>query len=181
MRNRLPIFLAMRPRLNSLIRNLPARLLTQSMGAAVTPWHTAYPSPRDTRPESLTQKQVLAKLRGGNELQGTNFLLVDLRSNDHEGGTIRGSINLPAQSLYPAIPTLYTVCKAAGIHTIIWYCGSSQGRGPRAAGWFRDYLASQGDKETRSVILRGGIKGWATAGREYTEWIDEYDASKWSN
>ncbi|KAH7240071.1 Rhodanese-like domain-containing protein [Fusarium redolens] len=98
-----------------------------------------------------------------------------------QGGTIRGSINLPAQSLYPAIPTLYTVCKAAGIHTIIWYCGSSQGRGPRAAGWFRDYLASQGDKETRSVILRGGIKGWATAGREYTEWIDEYDASKWSN
>ncbi|EWY79828.1 oxidoreductase [Fusarium oxysporum NRRL 32931] len=59
--------------------------------------------------------------------------------------------------------------------------GSSQGRGPRAAGWFRDYLASQGDKETRSVILRGGIKGWATAGREYREWIDEYDSSKWSN
>lgn len=80
----------MRPHLNSLItgrgcfRNLPARLLTQSTGAAVTPWHTAYPSSRDTQPESLTQKQVLAKLRGGNELLGTNFLLVDLRSSDHE-------------------------------------------------------------------------------------------------
>jgi hypothetical protein len=90
MRNRLPIFLAMKPRLNSLItslgcfRNLPTRLLTQPTGAAITPWHTAYPSPRDTEPESLTQKQVLAKLRAGNELLGTDFLLIDLRSNDHE-------------------------------------------------------------------------------------------------
>ncbi|KAI8648760.1 Rhodanese domain-containing protein [Fusarium keratoplasticum] len=76
---------------------------------------------------------------------------------------------------------IMSVCKAARIHTIIWYCGSSQGRGLRAAGWFRDYLADQGDKEMRSVILRGGMKGWVTAGREYTNWIEEYDATKWSN
>ncbi|KAM6513231.1 hypothetical protein FALCPG4_015684 [Fusarium falciforme] len=101
------------------------------------------------------------------------------------GGTIRGSINLPAKRLYPAIPTLYSVCKAARIHTIIWYCAFLQDPlrdvDPRAAGWFRAYLADQGDKEMRSVILRGGIKGWATAGREYTDWIEEYNATKWSN
>jgi len=40
-----------------------------------------------------------------------------------QGGTIRGSINLPAQSLWPTIPTLYEVFKAAGLRRIVWYCG----------------------------------------------------------
>ena len=80
----------MRPRLNGLVtsrgrfRTLAARLLTQSKGAAVVPWHTAYPSPRDTQPESLAREQVLAKLRGGSELLGTTFILVDVRDNDYE-------------------------------------------------------------------------------------------------
>lgn|SRR5687767_10985860 len=40
-----------------------------------------------------------------------------------QGGTIRGSINLPAQSLYPSIPKLYSIFHAASVDTIIWYCG----------------------------------------------------------
>ena len=39
-----------------------------------------------------------------------------------QGGMIRGSINLPAQSLYPTIPTLYSIFKAAGLRKIIWFC-----------------------------------------------------------
>ncbi len=79
------------------------------------------------------------------------FVLVDLRRSDHEvsrqrfasrccpksrsfsltklqGGTIRGSLNLPAQSLYPAIPTIYTIFKAARISKVIWYCGECWGQ-----------------------------------------------------
>lgn len=59
------------------------------------------------------------------------------------------------------------------------YIGSSGGRGTRAAGWFQDYLDEKGDKDMESVILRGGIKGWATAGEEYVKWMDEYDESIW--
>ena len=40
-----------------------------------------------------------------------------------QGGTIRGSLNLPAQSLYPSIPTLYAVLSAARVEKVIWYCG----------------------------------------------------------
>ncbi len=56
---------------------------------------------------------------------------------------------------------------------------SSRGRGTRAAGWFSDYLSDQGDGDMQSLILVNGIKGWATAGQEYTEWMDEYDESAW--
>jgi hypothetical protein len=42
-----------------------------------------------------------------------------------QGGTIRGSINLPAQSLWPTIPTIYAMFTAAGMRKVIWYCGRS--------------------------------------------------------
>jgi arsenical-resistance protein 2 len=57
---------------------------------------------------------------------------------------------------------------------------SSRGRGPRAAGWFNDYLATHGDAEIQSLVLSEGIKGWATAGEEFVSWMDEYDASVWA-
>lgn len=31
----------------------------------------------------------------------------------------------------------------------------------------------------KSLILAGGIKGWAAAGEEFTALIDGYDASVW--
>lgn len=40
-----------------------------------------------------------------------------------KGGTIRGSINLPAQSVYNSLPTLLNICKASKIDTVVWYCG----------------------------------------------------------
>lgn len=40
-----------------------------------------------------------------------------------QGGTIRGSLNLPAQSLYPTIPTLYSLLSNSGVKHVVWYCG----------------------------------------------------------
>ncbi|KEY68594.1 hypothetical protein S7711_05777 [Stachybotrys chartarum IBT 7711] len=148
---------------------------------STAPWHAAYPAPRH-QPGSLTRDQVLQMIIKSHEL-GTrpNFVLIDLRRNDHEGGTIRGSINLPAQSLYPSIPALYGILKEAGVHKVIWYCSSSRGRGTRAAGWFGDYLADHNidNGNMESLVLAEGVKGWATAGPEYLEWMDEYDSAAW--
>jgi hypothetical protein len=102
------------------------------------PWHAAYPVPRSEAVE-ISQSELLAMMQDGQE-PGKDFILVDLRKNDHavrdktikltnlsdissQGGTIAGSLNLPAQSLYPSIPTLYTLFKAAGVSKVIWYCG----------------------------------------------------------
>ena len=59
------------------------------------------------------------------------------------------------------------------------YVGSSKGRGSRAAGWFADHLEDQENQSMQSVALLDGIKGWATAGDEYTELMVEYDAEAW--
>jgi arsenical-resistance protein 2 len=62
----------------------------------------------------------------------------------------------------------------------IFLAGSSAGRGTRAAGWFADYLKEKNDTEIKSLVLAGGIKGWAAAGTEYTALMDGYDASVWT-
>ncbi|CAJ2509035.1 Uu.00g140610.m01.CDS01 [Anthostomella pinea] len=159
------------------------------MAAQEPPWYAAYPSPRTTEPASVSREEVLNMLRAGKI--GQDVVLVDLRRNDHEplnpitqGGTIQCSINLPAQSLYPSIPTLYHLFKAAGVRQVIWYCvlpteGSSRGRGTRAAGWFNDHIQDQGDADMESVILSGGIKGWAGAGGEFVEHMEGYEAEYW--
>lgn len=57
--------------------------------------------------------------------------------------------------------------------------GSSQHRGPQAAGWFVDYLEEKGDegKGMESLVLEGGFNGWVSAGEEYVRLVDEYEAA----
>ena len=38
----------------------------------------------------------------------------------------------------------------------------------------------QGESSMKSLVLEGGIRGWATAGSEYTELMSEYDVSVWT-
>ncbi|KAI2622049.1 Rhodanese-like domain-containing protein [Xylaria nigripes] len=142
------------------------------------PWHAGFPAPKSTEPVSLTREEVLEKLQAGSI--GREFVLIDLRRNDYEGGTIHGAINLPAQTLFPTIPTLYKLFKSAGIRQVIWYCGSSLGRGTRAACWFQDHIQEQGDKDMQSVILKGGIKGWVFAGEKCVKFMDGYVAEYWT-
>lgn len=59
--------------------------------------------------------------------------------------------------------------------------GSSRGRGPRAAGWFDDYIKDQNDSSMQSLVLVDGIKGWSTAGEEYVQLMDEYQEKVWKN
>lgn len=61
------------------------------------------------------------------------------------------------------------------------YPASCQGRGPRAAGWFADYLREKGvgENEIKSWKLEEGIKGWVGAGKEYTSFVDGFDEAVW--
>ncbi|PNP40585.1 hypothetical protein TGAMA5MH_07582 [Trichoderma gamsii] len=148
--------------------------------STAAPWHAAYPTPRNTEPATISREALLDLMTKSNGRAAKDFLLIDLRRTDNEGGMIRGSINLPAQSLYPTIPALYGVFKAAGLRKIIWFCSSSRGRGSRAALWFKDYIDDQGDSNMESLILFEGIKGWATAGSEFVQWIDGYNPDIWA-
>lgn len=146
--------------------------------AAAVDAYAAFPAPKSTA-QFLPRTAMLELLKSPSHTAGRDFLLVDLRRADHVGGTIQSSMNLPAQTLHPSIPTLYALATAAGVTTVIFYCGSSAGRGARAAAWLQDHIDQLGS-ELKSVALEGGIKGWVKAGDEYTALMDGYDAAAWT-
>lgn len=56
--------------------------------------------------------------------------------------------------------------------------GSSNGRGPRCAGWMQDYLNEMGEASMSAAILKGGIKGWQ---KKYSgKLMDWYDEKFWT-
>jgi arsenical-resistance protein 2 len=59
--------------------------------------------------------------------------------------------------------------------------GSSKGRGNRAAAWFADYVAEQGNETDtiQSLALTKGIRGWVEAGPPFINRVSEFDADVW--
>jgi hypothetical protein len=80
-------------------------------------WHDAFPAP-ERKAGLLTRHAALPSL------SSPDLLLVDVRRTDYEGGTIRGSINLPAQSFYVNTAVLHDLCKRAGVKQVAFYCGT---------------------------------------------------------
>ncbi|KAJ4409091.1 hypothetical protein N0V91_002907 [Didymella pomorum] len=137
------------------------------------PWHAVFPAPRTTAP-IITPEEVLK------DLSSDDLLLVDVRRTDFEGGTIKGSLNLPAHSFYMNRAILFDLCKRAGVERVAFYCGSSNGRGPRCSGWFADYIAEKGDGQVQALTLGGGIKGWVKAGQSYTQQMEGFKPEYWT-
>lgn len=48
------------------------------------PWYAAYPAPRHLQPGCVTREELLWMLKGGANVAGRDFLLVDLRRADYE-------------------------------------------------------------------------------------------------
>jgi arsenical-resistance protein 2 len=80
-------------------------------------WYDAFPAPE-------RKAGLLARDAALPNLSSSDLLLVDVRRTDYEGGTIRGSINLPAQSFYMNTAVLYDLCKRAGVKQVAFYCGT---------------------------------------------------------
>jgi arsenical-resistance protein 2 len=79
-------------------------------------WYDVFPAPRSTAP-LISRETVLS------QLYSPDLLLIDVRRTDYEGGTIAGSLNIPAQSFYWNREALYNLCKRAGIKRVAFYCG----------------------------------------------------------
>ena len=87
-----------------------------SAAASPPPWHASFPTPQHTAP-LISRDEVLSNLLS------PELLLVDVRRTDYEGGTIKGSLNLPAHSFYVNKGVLYDLCKRAGVKKVAFYCG----------------------------------------------------------
>lgn len=109
-----------------------------------------------------------------------SMLIIDVRRTDYEGGSIRGSLNIPAQGFWWNRGMLYELAYKADIEWVVFTCGSSNGRGPRCAAWFLEHVRNvAGDSDMQVMVLEGGVKGWVKAGPSYQALMDGFDAKHW--
>jgi hypothetical protein len=71
-----------------------------------------------------------------------------------QGGTIRGSINLPAQSFWYALQTLHRLCKAAEIKEVAFYCGTCRSSCKRPASLTSGRIIARQRRTMCSVVRR---------------------------
>lgn len=77
-----------------------------------------------------------------------------------QGSMLSDSINLPAHTFYPARQRISDLLKDK--ETVVLYCASSKGRGPRCAGWLQETLQGS-DSKARIMVLEGGAKAFVDA------------------
>ncbi|KAJ3541880.1 hypothetical protein NMY22_g3713 [Coprinellus aureogranulatus] len=94
-------------------------------------WWDAYPTVKASLP-FLTADEVAALVRDPKVQSEEKVAVIDVRRNDHAGGHVRGSEQWPAQTFYDDLPGFYE--KHKNTEKVIFYCQSSNGRGPRSAG-----------------------------------------------
>ncbi|GAA5843503.1 hypothetical protein JCM9279_000770 [Rhodotorula babjevae] len=137
--------------------------MSSQAAAPEAPWHAAFPAPRATLADGtlalLSVDELHHALIAADDAK-TSTLVVDVRRTDFETGFIRGAINLPAHSFYPTLPSLVPILSR--YRTVVFHCQSSNGRGPRCAGWYQDALDEAGisREESKAIVLTGGIKAW---------------------
>ncbi|RKU46234.1 hypothetical protein DL546_004938 [Coniochaeta pulveracea] len=80
-------------------------------------------------PQKLSEL-ILAEVEGKGETD-PSFAVIDVRDDDHIGGHIRGSQNIPSRLIDAMMPTLVRQLKDK--KTVVFHCALSQQRGPSAA------------------------------------------------
>ncbi|KAF7970957.1 hypothetical protein HWV62_22544 [Athelia sp. TMB] len=118
-------------------------------------WWDAYPAVQSKDLPRMTAEDLAVLIQDPTQ---TSYAVIDVRRNDHAGGHVRGSSQWPAQTFYDDLEKFFERYKET--EKVIFYCGSSNGRGPRCAGWYQDYLSEVGSKESKAYVLQGGIKEW---------------------
>ncbi|KAF8656406.1 hypothetical protein AX16_002551 [Volvariella volvacea WC 439] len=94
-------------------------------------WWDAYPTVKSSV-GFVTSDELASLMRDSSKTR--QYAVIDVRRNDHGGGHVRGSHQWAAQTFYDNLPEFYQRFK--NTEQVIFYCGSSNGRGPRCAGWW---------------------------------------------
>ncbi|THX80888.1 hypothetical protein D6D04_04350 [Aureobasidium pullulans] len=150
------------------------------------PWHADFPEPK-AEAAIMPRNRVMQML----SLRGVaSLLIIDLRRMDFEGGCLRGSLNIPAQGFWWNRGMLYELAYKADIEWVVFTSsdliviatgGSSNGRAPRCAAWFKEFIDAAGDEQMQSMVLEGGVKGWVKSGPQFTRLMDGYKEPHWQD
>jgi arsenical-resistance protein 2 len=76
--------------------------------------------------QRIPKEQLIRQFQILGDILNAGTLLIDVRRTDYEGGCIRGSLNMPAQSFPFNMAALFRLCQGDGLSVIsrvVFYCG----------------------------------------------------------
>ncbi|ORX44791.1 Rhodanese-like protein [Hesseltinella vesiculosa] len=128
----------------------------------------------------VDSEELAALVRDKSKVSGQDYLVIDVRGDDFEGGHIPGVVNIPASKLMDSASDV--IQKYSKVPVVYFHCALSQVRGPKCARIYNEYKALQGIEDEQQVkVLRGGFEGWQEKYRNQKDLLEDYDEERWDN
>ncbi|KAG0175480.1 hypothetical protein DFQ28_000099 [Apophysomyces sp. BC1034] len=129
-------------------------------------------------PAYADSEELVALIRDKTKTFGKDYVVIDVRDNDFEGGNIPGAVNVPAGTLVDNVDGL--IAKYGKVPVVYFHCALSQVRGPKSARIYNESLSLRGIQLNQQVkVLRGGFEGWQAKYRDENDLIENYDPAFW--
>jgi arsenical-resistance protein 2 len=126
-------------------------------------------------------------------LKIASILLIDVRSEAFypHGGTIRGSLHIPARGFWWNRGVVYELAYKADVE---WVCfvglddeddedeggGKTVSRAEVCAGWFADHVrGTVGDGDMQILVAEAGLEGWVQGGEGFVTLMDGFERGVW--
>ncbi|KAI9024926.1 Rhodanese-like protein [Phycomyces nitens] len=110
-----------------------------------------------------------------------DYVIIDVRDLDYQGGHIPGAVNVPAHELMDKTNVLVDDYK--DVPLVIFHCALSQVRGPKSARIYnetKNLLRPDSSQQSYKVkVLRGGFEGWHAKFKQDQSLLESYDPAVW--
>jgi len=126
----------------------------------------------------VNDSEIIKLLRDKTKVPRKDYVIIDVRDHDFEGGNIPGSVNVPSQHFIDSVHKLIEEYK--NVPQVYFHCALSQSRGPKAARIYNESKSLQGIKSDQQVaVLKGGFEQWYLKHRNDPTLIENHDPEVW--
>ncbi|CAG8574451.1 13567_t:CDS:2 [Ambispora gerdemannii] len=129
-------------------------------------------------PEFVDAEELAKLIKDKSKVPGKDYVVIDVREDDFEGGNIPGCVNVPSSVF---VDNLHQMIKGySQVPQIIFHCALSQVRGPKSARIYQEALTLNSIKTNQKIlILSGGFVEWQKRYKSDAELVEKYNEKFW--
>ncbi|KAF0382310.1 Rhodanese-like protein [Gigaspora margarita] len=121
-----------------------------------------------SKPSYIKAEELREIIKNKTKVPGKDYLVVDVRDEDYQGGNIPNVINKPSDNFTDSLDGL--ISEYSQVPKIIFTCRQSRVRGPSCAVAY----ASKVNTDQTIHVLKGGMDGWLRKYKDDSELVENY-------
>ncbi|KAF9436255.1 hypothetical protein BGZ76_004483 [Entomortierella beljakovae] len=135
---------------------------------------------KNTSTPAIVESDTVEQLfKDKTKISGKDYLVIDVRGEDHNGGHVAGSLNFPLDKLPERLPEL--IKEHSNVPQLYFYCGQSQKRGPQGASIWAEGQSEELAAKQQVNVLKGGFVEWQRKHKGDKNLIENYDEEYWKS